>query len=1104
MLVRLPDCESSRCALPTCGGQALGLRRPPRPPSKQDQRGWEPRAGRGPAPQTLAALALIVAASLHAATLGRTVAVPGGASDLVLDERRARVYLIASAQNQVQIYSTQRQTFDSPIFTDQTPLAAAISRDGKVLYVACYDSSLVDVIDLDTLAIINRVGLPARPEAIAVAADGRVLITTTGSGVGLTANSMLLYDPSPDAPIVLAAITITPPSPGQPVFPPPSSRPFLSVRSRLVATRDGAFIAGVNTPAAGGSTVYVYEAASRTVLRSRTVVGATTTVAISDDGTRVISGSFLFDAGTMQILANQNAQNVPYPLDPRTVFTLAANQGGSVFAPDSQTLYTVYNVAPIQNPAPNASQMMLADPDNLLVRMGIQLGDLLAGKMVISADGANIYALSDTGLAIIPVGTIMRSPLAVPSSGVVLLTRDACGVNPSTGTITINNPGTGRATANATLLQYAGLAGQAAPATAPAVRTAATATTSQLVFSFNATAARAMGTIAPAHDFVVQSPEAINIPDRIRVYENARDSDARGLVIPIATGIGSVPLPDLVYDQPRQRLYIANSGMNRVEVYDIRQQRLLAPVKVGQLPVSLALTSDGSTLYAANAGSEVISVIDPERMQTIGRVSFPPIAFNSALAPIFPNTIAWSSAGLQVLSANGALWRVVGETAGPRGVVKLIGQTPQGQPVAIPLPSTMASTPGGEYVLLATTTGFAYLYDSSVDDFIASRQIFAGATQTGYFGPIAAGPRGQYFVVNGTLLNSALAPMVSRPGLTSAVASMGNSVAVYSPPAAPAANGVPTVAPTLQVLDSATGAPLRQISALEGPLTTVAGNARTTIGGRTMAIDAAGTTAYIITASGLSVLSLTPVAASDRPVMNNRGAVNLGSYTTTISPNGLLSIFGQNLGAGESASSTPLPLILGGTCVTLNNIALPLFMVSPLQINAQIPPDLAAGSYPLIVRSIPRQAASVSQQLTISRYSPAVLMYPPTGQVYLFHEDGDLVTKDRPAKRDEHLTLYAVGLGATTGGRVTTGEGSPSNPLAVTGKVQVFFGDPRYIQSEVIVDWSGLTPGFVGLYQLNLRVPGFHEKGEALPVTLRVGGVDSPLNAPVVPYVSVE
>ena len=114
------------------------------------------------------------------------------------------------------------------------------------------------------------------------------------------------------------------------------------------------------------------------------------------------------------------------------------------------------------------------------------------------------------------------------------------------------------------------------------------------------------------------------------------------------------------------------------------------------------------------------------------------------------------------------------------------------------------------------------------------------------------------------------------------------------------------------------------------------------------------------------------------------------------------------------------------------------------------------------------------------------------------------MSQENPAQRDQPIVMYAVGLGATTGGRVTSGNPAPSSPLAETADLKVFFGNPLFKQSEVIVDFSGLTPGYVGLYQLNLRVPGFHEKGDALPITIRIGGVDSPTTGPVVPLIAVE
>ena len=100
--------------------------------------------------------------------------------------------------------------------------------------------------------------------------------------------------------------------------------------------------------------------------------------------------------------------------------------------------------------------------------------------------------------------------------------------------------------------------------------------------------------------------------------------------------------------------------------------------------------------------------------------------------------------------------------------------------------------------------------------------------------------------------------------------------------------------------------------------------------------------------------------------------------------------------------------------------------------------------------------------------------------------------------------MYATGLGATTGGPVTAGMPSPSNPLAVSSGVQVFFGDPSYTQAAIIVDWAGLAPGMIGVYQLNLQIPGFHINGNALPITVRIGAVNSPTTGVVVPTVAVD
>ena len=110
--------------------------------------------------------------------------------------------------------------------------------------------------------------------------------------------------------------------------------------------------------------------------------------------------------------------------------------------------------------------------------------------------------------------------------------------------------------------------------------------------------------------------------------------------------------------------------------------------------------------------------------------------------------------------------------------------------------------------------------------------------------------------------------------------------------------------------------------------------------------------------------------------------------------------------------------------------------------------------------------------------------------------------------------MYAIGLGNPKGGvRLVSGTPAPSDKSAETDALELYFKKVETdadktrgfrVQEEIIVDWSGLVPGYVGLYQINFRVPGFHEKGPDLQVVLRIGGLNSSITGPVVPLVDVE
>src|SRR5262249_29315251 len=148
-------------------------------------------------------------------------------------------------------------------------------------------------------------------------------------------------------------------------------------------------------------------------LRSRIINNVSSVLNISPDGSTFLSGLTLFDINTLEVLAQQNLANAPYPIQPGTNFNLQQNQGGSVFSPDGSTLYSAFNVSPVQNPParPNVGQLMLSDPDNLLIKLAYQMPENLAGKMVITSDGGTIFAISESGFVTIPIATAGQNPI---------------------------------------------------------------------------------------------------------------------------------------------------------------------------------------------------------------------------------------------------------------------------------------------------------------------------------------------------------------------------------------------------------------------------------------------------------------------------------------------------------------------------------------------------------------------------------------------------------------------------------------------------------------------------------------------------------------------
>jgi uncharacterized protein (TIGR03437 family) len=192
-------------------------------------------------------------------------------------------------------------------------------------------------------------------------------------------------------------------------------------------------------------------------------------------------------------------------------------------------------------------------------------------------------------------------------------------------------------------------------------------------------------------------------------------------------------------------------------------------------------------------------------------------------------------------------------------------------------------------------------------------------------------------------------------------------------------------------------------------------------------------------------------------------------------------VYGSGLATGTGQPpGLPLATDFLGTNVRVGNLSAPLFYVSPSQVNIQIPFELAFNlSYPVVATV--NGASSVPDAITVAPATPAVLQ--AGGNTVAQRPDLSLVTSSNPAKPGEVLVIYLVGMG-TTSPSVVSGALSPASPLAkVVGQVTVD-GQPAVVQ------FAGLTPGFVGLYQINFVVPAGARTG-ALDLVVTQNGFAS-------------
>lgn len=206
---------------------------------------------------------------------------------------------------------------------------------------------------------------------------------------------------------------------------------------------------------------------------------------------------------------------------------------------------------------------------------------------------------------------------------------------------------------------------------------------------------------------------------------------------------------------------------------------------------------------------------------------------------------------------------------------------------------------------------------------------------------------------------------------------------------------------------------------------------------------------------------------------------------STIAPGGLMTIFGENFTKVSSGLAgligQTLPTSMNGTEVTVAGQKIPLVVVSPSYVVAQLPFETVPGSQPLVVRSA--NGAGSSGSVTVARSAPAIF-FDSVGGIVLNNANFSLIRPGNPARAGDVLLIYSTGLGQTTPAS-ETGRIVPFPPQADTAPVAVTLGGKN---AEVF--YSIAAPGYVGLCQTAVRVPSGLTPGNAA-LTLSLGDATS-------------
>jgi uncharacterized protein (TIGR03437 family) len=214
------------------------------------------------------------------------------------------------------------------------------------------------------------------------------------------------------------------------------------------------------------------------------------------------------------------------------------------------------------------------------------------------------------------------------------------------------------------------------------------------------------------------------------------------------------------------------------------------------------------------------------------------------------------------------------------------------------------------------------------------------------------------------------------------------------------------------------------------------------------------------------------------PEYSEASIVNAASGTVgRLAPNTIVTIHGRNLSRNtwamrpEDLLGPVLPVTTPDQAVhvQVNNVRVPLYFVSPNQINFWMPASLAEG--PATVRVYRELLVGPAARLTLLAESPE-LFRSIEGMVAGTLADGSALSEARPARAGDTVVLYGTGFG-----RVEYSDAGAANSAVPRAPAQLVRREEFRVRIDgeelgrEAIYYVGVTPGYLGLFQVNVRLP---------------------------------